>query len=244
MDKADALGRINVAYLSISELEQAIPDFSNHLPEDIREQSASLSEKRKREFLAGRWLLLTLLQHFHAVETLPKIMIGQNGKPVFKDLSLPYFSISHSGDFVMVVIAQDGEVGLDLEVIRTRANCLALAKHYFSETEHRFLTEQSPEEQLLWFWRLWTVRESILKLKALTVWQMKELTLDPQSFYIETALFNAAQTVSYSEQTFCWAVTVETPCTIDQHKVSLFSLVPVFSSVNNKQTMLWQQKTE
>ncbi len=239
MNRTDALSRVNVAYISISELEQAIPDFSRCLPEAIQEQGASLSKKRRREFLAGRWLLLTLCQHFHTVETLPKIMIGQNGKPVFEDLSLPYFSISHSGDFVMVAIAQDGEIGLDLEVIRTRANCLALAKHYFSETEHRFLTVQSPEEQLLWFWRLWTVRESILKLKALTVWQMKELNLDPLSFRIESVLFNETRAVSYTDQVFCWALTMQKFCITD-----IFQCVcvpePLFILTDDMQIALWQ----
>ena len=95
----------------------------------------------------------------------------------------------------------------------------------------------------MWFWQLWTVRESILKFKALTVWQMKELLLDPLSFSIETTLLEQVQTISVADQSFCWALTTEIPCMIDQHKVD-FSSVPVLISASNKQVMLWQQKAD
>ena len=72
---------------------------------------------------------------------------------------------------------------------------------------------------------------------------MKDLLLDPQSFIIETTLLGQVQTISMTDQTFCWALTTETPCMIDQYKVDFFS-VPVLVSVSNKQTMLWQQKTD
>ena len=237
---AESLERVNVAYVSIRELEQYMPDFAQTLPDSVCQQAITFSKKRHREFLAGRWLLSTMLRHFYAVEALPEMFVGQNGKPGFDDRVLSRFSISHSGDFAMVAMAQGMEIGLDLEAIRTRNNCMALAKHYFSVKEYQFLTEQLPEVQFVWFWRLWTVRESILKFKAFSVWQMKDLLLDPRSFIIETTLLGQVQAISVTDQAFCWALTTETPCMIDQYKVD-FSSVPVLVSASNIQTTLWQQ---
>jgi len=45
------------------------------------------------------------------------IVRNSNGKPYFKSLTMPFFSISHSGDYLACVFDED-EVGLDIQKIR------------------------------------------------------------------------------------------------------------------------------
>ncbi len=45
------------------------------------------------------------------------ILRNQTGKPYFKSLTMPYFNISHSGNYIACVFYED-KVGLDIQKIR------------------------------------------------------------------------------------------------------------------------------
>jgi 4'-phosphopantetheinyl transferase EntD len=78
------------------------------------------NEKRRKEWLTNRILLSHLVGEF-SIDYLP------NGKPVLIKPSC-FLSISHSNDFVAVVVSKDRETGIDVEKIRTNTGTL---KHKF-----------------------------------------------------------------------------------------------------------------
>ncbi|MGV8926869.1 MAG: 4'-phosphopantetheinyl transferase superfamily protein [Ewingella sp.] len=159
---------------SIGELSQP-EEMYGWLGDDALAQIPS--GKRQKAWLAGRVLLAQSIQ----VRPLPAILLASNGKPAFSHAELPAFNISHSGDCVFVAIAMCGQIGCDVELIRERPTSLEIAHHYFSSREYAWLAAQPDEGVCTEFWRLWTVREAILKQKGASVWQMQSIQLDPET---------------------------------------------------------------
>jgi len=89
------------------------------------------------------------------------------GKPMLKDNKSIHFNISHSGDWVVVAVSGN-EVGIDIEKIRPPH--YRIAERYFSKHELQTLNELQDEEKKNYFFDLWTLKESYLKLlgKGLT----------------------------------------------------------------------------
>ncbi len=93
---------------------------------------------------------------------------GENEQPelVLDDVrSIPYFSLSHAGDYVAAALA-DSPVGIDLEVKEKKGE--KIAARYFTAAE-----------QEMEFHTVWTMRESFLKCCGLG------LQLDFRDFHIE-----------------------------------------------------------
>lgn len=189
----------------------SIPDgdlLLNRLSIKAIDQGKPFYEKRRQQYLVGRILLAELLFELLGVAELPEIQTDQNGRPIFCEDYLPDFNISHSGNQVMVALGIDCCCGLDLERNRDRIRSLDLAKDSFSELEYQWLLLQAGVQQRNSFWRLWTLRESTLKLVGNSVWQMNKIKIDP---YKKTIILSnsISKHYSYSVQTnaITWALT-------------------------------------
>ncbi|MDA1677498.1 4'-phosphopantetheinyl transferase family protein [Bacillus cereus group sp. TH152-1LC] len=91
-----------------------------------------------------------------------KILISLNnyGKPYCDSIKEFHFNISHSNEWVVVVVNNDF-VGIDIEEINTAD--LEIAKHFFSKEEYVALAQKSLEEKKSYFYDLWTLKESYIK---------------------------------------------------------------------------------
>ena len=88
------------------------------------------------------------------------MLVDANGKPHLDGHSLR-FNLSHSGDWAALAISQDGEVGMDIEMIRSVER--GLPEHYFSIHEQRALSALTGKEWSDGFFRCWTRKEALLK---------------------------------------------------------------------------------
>ena len=197
---------IQIAFVSLSEFVDAYERGQVPVAEELLQQSAHFIPKKRQQFLCGRWLLSLLMQRDYQCSILPLFGQAQNGRPCFADSMLPDFNITHSGDWVMIALSPDGKVGLDIETPRSLPDFLPLARHSFSQIEAAYLETLTEGAQLPYFWRLWTVREAILKLNALSVWQMKELYLAPLAQSIQTSLASDMTVLSFEHEAFTWAI--------------------------------------
>lgn len=84
---------------------------------------------------------------------------GAGGKPYLKNVPL-YFSLSHSGDYVLCV-TDSREVGADIQLHR-EGDVGKLAERFFSEEEQEAL--RRAEEKRAFFFRLWARKEAYGKL--------------------------------------------------------------------------------
>ncbi|WP_221568722.1 4'-phosphopantetheinyl transferase superfamily protein [Alkalihalobacillus sp. TS-13] len=83
-----------------------------------------------------------------------------NGKPYTTNADC-YFNISHSGEWIVCGV-YDKPLGIDVEQIRTID--VNIAKRYFSPTEAESLFKRAQQERLQYFFELWTLKESYIKM--------------------------------------------------------------------------------
>lgn len=133
---------------------------------DRREKILRMTNEaaRRRCLAAG-----TLLHHalcetlrFSYEDTAPfSVNYGEKGKPYLTEYTGIHFNLSHSGDYVCCAIS-DGPVGVDIqEKGKVR---MALAERFFTPVERQMLSECGEEQRQDLFFRMWSIKESYLKL--------------------------------------------------------------------------------
>lgn len=125
-------------------------------PEDFFKDHTGLdteikSEKRRLEFLAGRFLLKHLEEDFPLMNIKP----DEHDKPRI-DNNEYYFSISHSWPYVAAVISPHGEVGIDIQAWHPRMEQL---QHKFLSADEQELTNNNTELITL----AWCAKEAAYK---------------------------------------------------------------------------------
>jgi 4'-phosphopantetheinyl transferase len=88
--------------------------------------------------------------------------IGEWGKPRLRPAACA-FSMSRSEDLVLVALADDGEIGADVERVRWLPDLDALAERCLTPVERAALAALPPAERNLAFMRAWTRKEACLK---------------------------------------------------------------------------------
>lgn len=91
---------------------------------------------------------------------------GPHGKPYIPDCGIS-FNISHSNDTLVIAVARNVEVGIDIEVVRKVADLQAVAMHFFEPSEIRLLENIDPALIDRAFLQFWTRKEAILKAAGL-----------------------------------------------------------------------------
>ena len=114
-----------------------------------------MEHSRKQGLAAGLLLKYVLESRYLSMED---ISYGQNGKPQMQGL---HFNLSHSKDIVICAVS-DKNVGCDVEAIATVKE--GIAERFFTENENNYLKSFKAEEKMSEFFRLWTIKESYMKL--------------------------------------------------------------------------------
>lgn len=86
---------------------------------------------------------------------------GKHGKPFLP--GGPSFNQSHSEERIMIGVAAEGRLGVDIEEIRQVRYLLGIADKNFGEDEAARLHAAPEHERLELFFRLWTRKEAFLK---------------------------------------------------------------------------------
>lgn len=109
---------------------------------------------RKRSLMAGIMIRDNLLKCGFSQDD---ILISDNGRPYIDGID---FNVSHSGDYVVMVISDEASVGCDIELMRDRS--VSPAQKYFSDAEKAWIDSEA--DKIPAFYRIWTARESYIKL--------------------------------------------------------------------------------
>lgn len=124
------------------------------------------AELRTRSWLTHAWKRYILSQYLeHQFPQQLSFIKDKYGKPYLKlpvkhDLQ---FNISHSANTALIAVTKTYEIGVDIEKINADINFLELTEEFFSPTEYKQLVNLCPTEQLLAFYRLWTLKEAVVK---------------------------------------------------------------------------------
>ena len=134
--------------------ENAIADALPYLDDKRRSRIRRLRVPLKRAQCVAAGLLLTKVLGTN--ETAPLLAYGENGKPYLAEQANTHFSITHSGKWVFLAVA-DCEIGIDAQA--PRRVCPRLAARSTSPEELAWVKENTEPN----FTRLWTMKEAYLK---------------------------------------------------------------------------------
>ncbi len=145
---------------------------------EARRQKADrfIFAKDKRLCIGAELLLRETLIRAGAGPIEPVTEEGTYGKPTLKDHPEIRFNLSHSGEMVLCAVS-DRKVGCDIEEV-ARTNLNLMERFFYREEYEKIMNAGSPEEQTDMFYRLWTLKESFMKMKGLG------LHLAPETFGI------------------------------------------------------------
>lgn len=109
------------------------------------------SERRKKEWLTSRFLVKKALNLKNNVQ----IKYDENGKPVLDDFKI---SISHSDDFVAIILNEKQEVGIDIQKISEKTK--KIAHKFISDEEKAMFGTTDKKITTL----LWSIKETAYKV--------------------------------------------------------------------------------
>jgi 4'-phosphopantetheinyl transferase len=149
--------------LWVAELDEGPPPDQAVLSAPERARAERLaSERRRRRYVASHVVLRTLLGESLGVE--PRdvaIEHGDHGKPYVPGAAVT-FSLAHSSSLVVVAVAGEAEVGVDVERLR-EVDVDRLARAACSDTERERLAGAAQADHAARFLTLWTAKEACLK---------------------------------------------------------------------------------
>ena len=109
-----------------------------------------------------------VLQHYLSPALLSESLgHSDNGKPCLAPNPRQLqFNLSHSHELIGCALYRGEKIGFDLEYLPRRNRHMAIARRYFSASEVAVLERLDGEQQRLQFYRLWTLKEAVLKAEG------------------------------------------------------------------------------
>lgn len=169
-------GGIDVWRIPLSVPGWYLTDLSHFLAdEEIATAERFHSRQHRDRFVAARGTLRSILARYAGV--LPKAIrfgYGKHGKPWLANDATIDFNLSHSEDLAMLAVGNRSPVGIDIECVKPGLVAPDLIDMIFSQQEKSKLAELSSNEMESFFFRIWTAKESYLKLLG------SGLSIDPR----------------------------------------------------------------
>jgi 4'-phosphopantetheinyl transferase len=139
-------------------------------------------ERHRRESLATSALMRVALSHNRSINPQDwQIKLGEHGKPGIETKDRLQFNLSNSMALVVCLVAEGGEVGVDVEPFERSEQILKLAPDVFSPVEQAQLESLTDAQKLDRAISLWTLKESYIKARGMGLL----LPLDKFSFLFD-----------------------------------------------------------
>ena len=138
-------------------------EVQNLLPSSVlrKVKSFKYASDQQRSLIADLMVRLFYVESLGLTLQDIEYEYGQHDKPVLKGVENEYFNISHSGRHIVVAFS-DENVGLDVEAIKKDRR--KIAQRFFTASEIEDMdTIGEDEEQIRYFYQLWTLKESYMK---------------------------------------------------------------------------------
>jgi 4'-phosphopantetheinyl transferase len=158
---------IQIWFAVLRSFEDDLIELAHSLSLDEQNRAGRfLVEEPRRQFITGRGVLRQLLGAcLDIAPTALSFSYQPQGKPFLdqpsgRDL---FFNLSHSERFVIIALARNREVGVDVEWLDGRSDWSLLAERIFSPRELAELRSLPALEQRQAFFNGWTRKEAYLK---------------------------------------------------------------------------------
>lgn len=100
-------------------------------------------------------------------------------RPIMQQSTEIDFNVSHSGDWILIGVAANTRIGVDVEQIRPVADVSDLVQRFFAPAEAAIISSLHGEQQDVAFFDCWTRKEAYVKAVG------AGLSLDLASFQVE-----------------------------------------------------------
>lgn len=177
-------------------------------PEERIQQARFHFGRDQHRYLVTRALVRVVLSKY--CDIAPRDWVfskGTHGKPVIGNDHASatglFFNISHTNGMVIVGVAREPSLGVDVENLDRRKPSLGIAESFFASAEVEALRELSDLEQQQRFYEYWTLKESYIKAVGLGL----SIPLDEFSFSFPTASairLKLAHKPEYADQWHFW----------------------------------------
>lgn len=150
---------VHVYAVDITDLPDPLeyPKLMEELSENRKQKIIECRQQESRKQSLGAGLLLRHVLKSHGILE-QAIWTGKYGKPETEGI---YFNLSHSKNMVVCAVSE-GIVGCDIEKISKLPE--KVADRFFCEDEIKYLNQVSAEKRSEEFFRLWTMKESYIKM--------------------------------------------------------------------------------
>lgn len=144
-------------------------------------------ERHRRRYTAAHAALRQLLaQHTGRAASELSFLDGPFGKPALADTAPGggprcAFNMSHCEHLAVFAVAPDGDIGVDVELLRPMDDADALARHHFTANEQAAFNAATAAQRTLSFLYGWTRKEACLKAIGCG------LAVEPHSFEVGLA---------------------------------------------------------
>jgi len=211
---------IDVWYVSYSALDQNYMILSTLVSPEEKQKAAGFKkpDDTRRYTLRQGIVRVILGQYIQKDPAKIQIVRKESGKP---DLRLDgrysdvRFSLSHTDEMVCLGITLSCEIGLD--IVKTNS-CIPFPEieHYlFTVGERRWIEQTLPEQRSLQFFRIWSLKEALLKATGSDAMMMKEADV---SGIITDKYLNGFYTIQLGKKDFQFFI-CESDCGEGHHCV-------------------------
>jgi len=167
-------GSIHLWYVELSEHLQDATDGLHILSAEEIARAERFRDPASRErFVVARCSLRRLLGAY--LDRSPQavhLVTGPEGKPGLadKDLKNLSFNLSHSGSWILIGFAGGMPIGVDIEIVESFRDFLAVASRVFHPREVADLRRLPDGDKAEAFYRGWVRKEALQKARGIGLW--------------------------------------------------------------------------
>ncbi|MEX0326187.1 MAG: 4'-phosphopantetheinyl transferase superfamily protein [Puniceicoccaceae bacterium] len=154
---------LHYADLEALQQQQGAWFHTGTIPEEHARAERFIKPEHQQRFLAARYFLRQVLAEYTG-EKAPDIKIAftEQEKPYLADHALP-FNLSHSGQYAVVGVCREGDLGVDIETRSSLKTAIQVAPRIMTNDEHEAWEAVPESAKMATFIQYWTLKEAILK---------------------------------------------------------------------------------
>ncbi|AZL16329.1 4'-phosphopantetheinyl transferase family protein [Rickettsiales endosymbiont of Stachyamoeba lipophora] len=148
---------------------QNFKDNTKYLWDLLSKEEQEKASNFYKSFLTQNYIIshavlrYILASHTNKIPTEIEYLHNKYGKPFLSDSNIK-FNMSHSHNKVAYLVAENCNVGIDIEYHEDSLEILEIAKLVFTTQEYSTLSALPPKEQISFFYDVWVKKEALVKL--------------------------------------------------------------------------------
>lgn len=165
-------GNVHLWHVNDEEItnNELIASYTSYLSKDELEQHNRFHfEGRRHQYLITRMLVRYVMSLYSDIAAEDFIFAKNDyGKPFVKNQNIRIdYNLSHTKKMIVLAVTVDADIGVDVEYLDRKTDCLKLAKSMFSKSEYTQLCELPSEKKKEHFFDIWTLKESYIKARGM-----------------------------------------------------------------------------